>query len=67
MTNKEHYFRGLLTQIKRRYIQVRGGVLFSNCIGTAALEDGKGNVLLILDTLFVLELSANLLLTRRLC
>jgi hypothetical protein len=42
-------------------------VLFSNYIGITALEDRKENVLLILDTLFVLELSANLLLIRRLC
>jgi hypothetical protein len=42
-------------------------VLFSDCMGTTALEDEKGNVLLVPDTLFVLELGANLLSTRRLC
>ena len=66
ITNKDHCFRGPLVQIRRRYIQVRGGLLHLDSIGTAILKDQKGKELELHQTLFVLNLRANLLLIKTL-
>ena len=67
MTDKDHCFRGPLVQIRRRYIQVGGGLLHSDSMGTAILRDQKGKELELHQTLFVPNLGANLLSTKTLC
>ncbi|OBW64777.1 MAG: Nucleotide-diphospho-sugar transferase [Aureobasidium pullulans] len=67
MTDKSNCFRGPLIQIRRRYIQVGGGILHSDSMGTAILADQMGRELELKQTLFVPGLGANLLSARNLC
>jgi len=67
MTDKSNCFRGPLIQIRRRYIQVGGGILHSDSMGTAILADHMGRELELQQTLFVPGLGANLLSARNLC
>jgi hypothetical protein len=60
-------FRSLLTPIKRRPIQVRGGVLYAREKGTAVLTCEDGFTIKLSDVLFVPDLGINLLSARRLC
>jgi hypothetical protein len=67
MTDKSNCFRGPLIQIRRRYIQVGGGILYSDSMGTAILVDHMGRELELQQTLLVPGLGANLLSARNLC
>ena len=60
MTDQLSLFRGQLTKIRRRWIKVGGGYLWSDDIGAAEVKDQSGNKIL-LDTLFVPNLGVNLI------
>jgi hypothetical protein len=53
--------------IKRRRIQVGGGVLYSQAKGTVDLKCNDGSSMVLKNMLYVPKLGANLLLARCLC
>ena len=66
MTDQISLFRGPLRVIKRRWVKVGGGFLFSENVGMAAVQDGHGNEI-ILESLYVPKLGVNLVSGRKLC
>jgi hypothetical protein len=67
MTDNKSLFRSSLVLIKRRTISVGGGQLFADCKGIAELYvQGSGSIL-VSDVLYVPNLGANLLSSKKLC
>ena len=67
MTDQSQLFRGPLSQIKRRTIQVGGGRLYADHMGTVELRVPGGESTLLKKALLVPNLGVNLLSGKRLC
>ena len=65
MTDNQSLFRGPLISIRRRTIQVERGLLYTDYIRTVEIQIREGSIL-ILDVLYILNLSINLLLSKKL-
>ena len=66
MTDNQTLFRGPLISIGRRIIQVGGGQLYADYMGTVEIQIGEGSIL-ISDVLYVPNLGVNLLSSKKLC
>jgi len=67
MTNQLYHFRGPLMTISRRIIKVEERKLYLNQCGTARMYAKDNNKDTLINVLYVLELSVNLLLGKCLC
>jgi hypothetical protein len=66
MTDQHQLFRSL-TPIKRRTIKVGGGKLYAEYVGDCELRAPAGGTTILKDVLFVPNLGANLLSSRKTC